>query len=47
MRKRITVLITTLVLLLSLAACATKAPGEPRRVECPNCGYQIEAPSDY
>jgi hypothetical protein len=46
MRKRITVLITTLTL-LSLVAYASKTPGDPRRVECPNCGYQIEAPSDY
>jgi hypothetical protein len=47
MRNRITALLTALMLLLSLAACATTATKEPTKVQCPNCGYQFDRPSDY
>jgi hypothetical protein len=44
--KRLTSLLTALMLVVSLAACATTPRDESIRVKCPACGYEFDAPSD-
>jgi hypothetical protein len=44
--KRLTSLLTALMLAVSLAACATTPRDESIRVKCPACGYEFDAPSD-
>jgi len=44
--KRLTSLLTALMLVVSLAACATAPRDESIRVKCPACGYEFDAPSD-
>lgn len=43
--KRLTSLLTALMLVVSLAACATTPRDETTRVKCPACGYEFDAPS--
>lgn len=44
--KRLTSLLTALMLVVSLAACATTPRDESIRIKCPACGYEFDAPSD-
>ncbi|WP_172399623.1 hypothetical protein [Geothermobacter hydrogeniphilus] len=46
MMKKFAALILTVMLALSLAACATTKGGENMKVKCPACGYQFEVPAD-
>jgi hypothetical protein len=43
--KRLTSLLTALMLIVSLAACATTPRDETVRVKCPACGYEFDAPA--
>jgi hypothetical protein len=43
--KRLASLLTTALLVVSLAACATTPRDETIRVKCPACGYEFDAPS--
>jgi hypothetical protein len=45
MLKRLTSLLTALMLVVSLAACATTPREESVRVKCPACGYEFDAPA--
>ncbi|WP_155890862.1 hypothetical protein [Desulfuromonas sp. TF] len=39
-------LLTVLMLLASLTACATPRDSETTRIKCPACGYEFEAPRE-
>jgi hypothetical protein len=43
--KRLTSMATALLLVVSLAACATTPRDETVRVKCPACGYEFDAPA--
>jgi hypothetical protein len=43
--RRLTSLLTALMLVVSLAACATTPRDETIRVKCPACGYEFDAPA--
>jgi len=42
--KKLAALALTVMLALSLAACATSKGGGTMKVKCPACGYEFETP---
>lgn len=39
-------LLTVLMLVASLTACATPRNDETTRIKCPSCGYEFETPRE-
>lgn len=43
--KRLTSLLTALMLIFSVVSCAPMKSEETLRVKCPACGYEFDAPA--
>jgi len=44
--KKVSAVILSLLLVMSLAACAKTMDGEKARVKCPACGYEFDVPAE-